>query len=154
MAIRATIFLALLLGAHASPTTPSKRDLLTTNQDEPIGKAGAPKGYKVQWVGHSFHVYLPGPVASLAQEAGIRGHTSLGNEFLPASYPCQHWNQNPTGVKAKLQAGKADVLTLSTRELAPDECIGKFAELAVSGFRKRVLVRGELIGCSLKEIRM
>jgi hypothetical protein len=92
----------------------------------------APKGYKVQYVGHSFHQFLPSPMASLAKEAGIQGHQSLGMDFLPASYPCQHWNKNPNTVKNVLNAGKADVLTLSTRELAPDECIAKFAQLAVS----------------------
>ena len=92
----------------------------------------APKGYRVQYVGHSFHMFVPTVMASLAKEAGISGHKSLGLDFLPASYPCQHWNKNPNTVKNVLNAGKADVLTLATRELAPDECISKFAQLAVS----------------------
>ena len=54
-----------------------------------------PKGYKVQYVGHSFHVFVPTVMASLAKEAGISGHKSLGMDMLPASYPCQHWNKNP-----------------------------------------------------------
>jgi hypothetical protein len=35
-------------------------------------------------------------------------------------------------VKEALKAGKADVLTLATREPAPDECIPKFVNLGVS----------------------
>jgi hypothetical protein len=71
-------------------------------------------------------------MASLAKEAGISRHQSLGMDMLLASYPCQHWNKNPNTVKNVLKAGKADVLTLAIRELAPDECISKFAQLAVS----------------------
>jgi hypothetical protein len=96
-----------------------------------------PKGKKVQWMGHSFHFFLPEPVASLAKEAGIVGHETVGIDRIGASLPCQHWNRGGTGandtnaVKDVLKAGKADVLTLSTREPAPDECIPKFAELGV-----------------------
>jgi hypothetical protein len=90
----------------------------------------APKGKKIQWVGHSFHVFLPSPVASLAREAGIKGHENLGVDFLPASLPCQHWNKGGAW-KDVIQAGTADVLTISTREDAPDACVPKFAKLAV-----------------------
>jgi hypothetical protein len=101
-----------------------------------IGTATAPKGKKVQWMGHSFHFFLPEPVAKLAQEAGIVGHETVGVDRIGASLPCQHWNkgggENGTNaVKDVLRAGKADVLTLSTREPAPDECIPKFARAAV-----------------------
>jgi hypothetical protein len=95
----------------------------------------APKGKKVQWMGHSFHFFLPEPVAKLAAEAGIEGHVTVGIDRIGASLPCQHWNkggENGTNaVKDVLKAGKADVLTLSTREPAPDQCIPKFANLAV-----------------------
>jgi len=102
----------------------------------------APKGYKVQYVGHSFHVFVPTVMASLAKEAGISAHQSLGMDMLPASYPCQHWNKNPNTVKNVLNAGKADVLTLATRELAPDECVSKFAKLAFKGNKNiRVMVQ-------------
>jgi len=103
---------------------------LTTAQSPPKGKA-------IQWVGHSFHVFLPQPVLKLAQEAGIKGHVNLGFDMIGASTPCQHWNKggkNPTDtntVKDVLKAGKADVLTLATQQAAPEECITKFANLAV-----------------------
>jgi hypothetical protein len=91
-----------------------------------------PKGLKVQWMGHSFHAFLPSPVASLAKEAGIQGHVSLGMDMIPGSYPCQHWNKNPNTVKQVLAAGTADVLTIASRETAPDDCIPKWADLAIS----------------------
>jgi hypothetical protein len=96
-----------------------------------------PKGLKISWVGHSFHVYLPSPVAKLASEAGIRGHESLGVDFIGASAPCQHWTkgggENGTNaVKNILKAGRADVQTLSTQQPNPDPCVPKFAKLAVS----------------------
>jgi hypothetical protein len=102
---------------------------------EPIGKrAPVPQGKKVQWVGHSFHWFLPEPVAKLAAEAGIQGHQTINVDRIGASLPCQHWNKGGTTntVKENLKAGKADVLTLATREPAPDECIPKFVRLAVS----------------------
>lgn len=89
-----------------------------------------PKGYKIQYVGHSFHQFLPTPMATLAKEAGIKGHVTLGFDMLPASYPCQHWNKNPNKVKERLNAGQVDLLTLASREIAPDPCIPKFAKLA------------------------
>jgi len=52
--------------------------------------------------------------------------------MLPASYPEQHWSKMQSGsgaVKGNL-AGKADLLTLATRELAPDPAITKFADYA------------------------
>jgi len=95
-----------------------------------------PKGKAIQWVGHSFHVFLPSPVAKLAQEAGIKGHSSLGFDMIGASTPCQHWKKGGEGatdtntVKEVLKAGKADVLTLATQQAAPEECIPKFTNLA------------------------
>jgi len=95
----------------------------------------APAGKKIQWVGHSFHWFLPGPVAQLAKEAGIQGHADLGVDRIGASRPCQHWEkggEKGNAVKTVLQAGKADILTLATRDEAPDPCIPKFVELANS----------------------
>ena len=97
-------------------------------------KVAPPKGKKIQWVGHSFHWFLPKPVSELATEAGIKGHEDVGIDRIGASLPCQHWNKGgeTNAVKEALKAGKADVLTLATREPAPDECIPKFVKLGVS----------------------
>jgi len=156
----ATIIFTLLLAASASPITNVKEtiispDILETTAEAskataPNPKSALPKGYKVQYVGHSFHVHLAPMIEKLAREAGIQGHTTLGNEMLPASYPCQHWERNPTGVKGKLQAGSVDLLTLATRELAPDECVGKFAELAFKNNKNvRVMLQETWLPVSL-----
>jgi hypothetical protein len=94
------------------------------------GNTMAPKGKKIQWTGHSFHAFLPMPVASLAKEAGIQGHTNLGLDMLPVSVPCQHWNDGGAW-RQVITSGQADVLTIATREDLPDPCIPKFAQLAV-----------------------
>jgi hypothetical protein len=100
---------------------------------EPISQV-APKGKKIQYVGHSFHWLFPEPVAALAKEAGIVGHQTIGVDRIGASEPCQHWNKggDTNDVKEVLKAGSADILTLATREKAPDPCIPKFVELGVS----------------------
>jgi hypothetical protein len=97
-------------------------------------KGPTPKGKAVQWVGNSFHWFLAAPVAKLAKEAGIQGHRDVGNDRIGGSEPCQHWNKggNTNTVKDNLNAGKADILTLTMREKVPDECVPKFIELAVS----------------------
>jgi len=94
-----------------------------------------PKGLKISWVGHSFHVYLPKPVSQLATEAGIVGHVSLNTDMIGASQPCQHWTkgggENGTNtVKDILKAAKADVMTMSLQQPNPDPCVPKFARLA------------------------
>lgn len=96
--------------------------------------ADPPAGKKIQWVGHSFHWFLPGPVAQLAKEAGIVGHQDLGIDRIGGSRPCQHWSKggDTNAVKEVLKAGTADIMTLATREEAPDPCIPKFVELANS----------------------
>ena len=95
-----------------------------------------PKGKAIQWVGHSFHFFLVEPVAQLAKEAGIQGHTNIGVDRIGASTPCQHWNKgSDTGknaVKEMLTSGKADVLTLATQAAPTEECIPKFVKLGVS----------------------
>jgi hypothetical protein len=96
----------------------------------------APPGKAIQWVGHSFHWFLPEPVASLAKEYGIKGHVNLGVDRIGASTPCQHWNKGGEGgtnaVKTMVKSGKADVMTLASQQNPQEPCVPKFAELAVS----------------------
>jgi hypothetical protein len=112
----------------------------------------APKGLKVQWVGHSFHAFLPKPVAKLAAEANIKGHVNLGMDMLGGSTPCEHWNRAfpedkitsgwRGGVIGKTPGGKdlrrvidsdiADVLTLATQAMMPEPCIAKYVQKAAS----------------------
>ncbi|KAF2421098.1 hypothetical protein EJ08DRAFT_727737 [Tothia fuscella] len=117
---------AILLGLVLASANPIK-------DNGPImDRTVAPKGYKIQFVGHSFHVFLPTPLANLAKEAKIEGHETLNFDMLPASYPEQHWAKMQRGqgvVKQNLQ-GTAELLTLSTREVAPDPAIAQFADFA------------------------
>jgi hypothetical protein len=112
----------------------------------------APNGLKIQWVGHSFHMFLPGPVAKLAREAGIQGHTDVGKDMLGGSSPCEHWNRaypeakqvggfvgggmgnSPGGqdLRKIIDSGIPDVMTLATQQTMPEPCIGKFAMKFVS----------------------
>jgi hypothetical protein len=107
----------------------------------------APKGLKIQWVGHSFHMFLPSPVAKLAKEAGITGHTDVGKDMLGGSSPCEHWNRaypeakqvggfvgggmgksaGGQDLRRTIDAGIPDVVTLATQQTMPEPCIGKFA---------------------------
>lgn len=113
-----------------------------------------PTGLKVQWVGHSFHAFLPSPIAKLAAEAKIQGHVNLGMDMLGGSTPCEHWNRaypeakvtsgwmgggmgnTPGGqpLRKVIEEGAADVLTLATQVTMPEPCIAKFVERAVSAF--------------------
>jgi len=106
-----------------------------------------PRGLKIQWIGHSFHMFLPGPVAKLAKEAGIQGHTDVGKDMIGASSPCEHWNRAypedkqvggfsgmglATGnggqaVKRNIDSGIPDVVTLASQQANPEPCISKFA---------------------------
>jgi hypothetical protein len=108
--------------------------LAATTIAVPQAKGPIPKGKAIQWVGNSFHWFLAAPVAKLAQEAGIQGHRDVGNDRIGGSEPCQHWNKGgkTNAVKDALNAGKAEILTLTFREKAPDECVAKFIDLAVS----------------------
>lgn len=105
-----------------------------------------PKGLKIQWVGHSFHMFLPSPVAKLAKEAGIQGHMDVGKDMIGGSSPCEHWNRaypeakqvggfsgggmgnSPGGqdLRKTLDAGTPDVVTLATQQAMPEPCIDKF----------------------------
>jgi hypothetical protein len=122
MHLTASALVLFLAGATAVPSTGAP--MMNSNM-------AAPKGKKIQWIGHSFHVFLPAPVAKLANEAGISGHQNLGFDMIPASVPCMHWNKGGAWKQA-VQSGKADVMTLATREDVPDPCIPKFVQLAVS----------------------
>jgi hypothetical protein len=66
MHLRTTTLFAVLIAAavSASPLENGHGKSLESRQAKP-------KGLKVQWMGHSFHQFLPTPVGNLAKEAGI-----------------------------------------------------------------------------------
>jgi len=89
-------------------------------------------GQRIFSAGHSFHVFVPGILADMAQKAGIKNHVQVGLSSIGGSWVSQHWDVPEATNKAKeaLRTGKTDVLTLAPIHL-PDEGIENFARLAL-----------------------
>ena len=106
--------------------------------------ADAPKGERVFFTGHSFHMFVPAGIATLAREAGITDHKTAGTQGLGGSRVVQHWDL-PDGkdqARKALASGEVDVLTLAPNMKLPDEGIDRFVDLAVKHNPKvRVLVQ-------------
>lgn len=123
---------ALLLAAliYLRPPAPAAAPLSQAGD----AKAAAPveKGQRVFVCGHSFHVFIAGPLGDMARTAGIKGHTLVGTQFLGGSRTLQHWNLPDEKNKAKqaLRTGAVDVLTLSPIQ-HPDEGVDHFVALAL-----------------------
>src|SRR5687768_15525081 len=97
--------------------------------------ASPPKGQRVLICGHSFHVFVGGPLATIATAAGIKDHVNLGVQSIGGSTVTQHWNlaDDKNKVKTGLTAGTIDVLTLAPHmRLVPDKAIEDFAVMAVA----------------------
>jgi hypothetical protein len=93
--------------------------------------------------GHSFHVFIYGPLLEAARNAGIADQEIVGVSRIGGSRVIQHWNvaDDKNEAKTALKAGKVDVLTLAPIWL-PDEGIANFARLAVENNPKiRILVQ-------------
>jgi hypothetical protein len=89
------------------------------------------KGLRVFVCGHSFHIFIGNSLNMLAAEAGLKQHELVGVQGLPASEVSQHWERGGK-VKAALNSGRVDVLTLSPAWKMPDEAIDKFVDLALT----------------------
>jgi len=89
-------------------------------------------GLRVFTCGHSFHVWVVGILADLAEKAGIKNHRIAGVSSIGGSRVIQHWDvpDEKNAAKRALAAGEVDVLTLSPIWL-PDAGIENFARLAV-----------------------
>jgi len=91
--------------------------------------ATPPPGLRTWSLAHSFHSFVPPLLQEMAQAAGIKGH-DFGISAIGGARVMTHWDASVRAdqVRAYLEAGKADVLTLSLIWL-PDEGIEKFAKL-------------------------
>jgi len=49
------------------------------------------KGQRVLSVGHSFHAFMPGILANIAEKAEIKEHKQVGNYYIGGSRVIQHW---------------------------------------------------------------
>lgn len=90
------------------------------------------KGQRVFTTGHSFHVFVPGILNSLARSAEIKDHVQVGTSSIGGSRVIQHWDvadEKNTSKKALID-GKVDVLTMSPIYL-PDDGIERFVELGL-----------------------
>jgi hypothetical protein len=90
------------------------------------------KGQRVFVCGHSFHVFIGGPLTEMAQAAGYKDHVLVDTQFIGGSRTLLHWNlpDDKNKAKAALKTGKVDVLTLSPTT-QPDEGIDNFVKLAL-----------------------
>jgi hypothetical protein len=90
------------------------------------------KGQRVFVCGHSFHVFIDGPLAEMAKAAGIKDHKRVGRQFLGGSRTLQHWNlpDDKDMARKALKTGEVDVLTLSPIQ-QPDEGVDNFVKLGL-----------------------
>jgi len=90
------------------------------------------KGLRVAWAGHSFLMFAPGIVDSIAKSAGVKGHSHPALSGIGGSRVIQHWDvpEEKNKVKTALKDAKIDVLILSPIFL-PDDGIENFVKLAV-----------------------
>src|SRR5262245_47500093 len=93
-----------------------------------------PKGLRVFYTGHSFHMFVPPRVEQLVKSAGIEGHKLVGVQGIGGSRVIQHWDLADDKNKAKpaLTSGEVDVFTMAAHLQIPDEGIAKFTELGLA----------------------
>src|SRR5262249_61017033 len=82
------------LPASALPTTPliplprhSPSAAIPSQAGDAQSTAPVEKGQRVFVCGHSFHVFIGGPLGGMARAAGLKGHTLVGTPFLGGSRP-------------------------------------------------------------------
>ena len=92
-------------------------------------------GVRLYLAGHSFHIGIPPVLEKIALSAGITNHVLVGKLMVGGSRVIQVWDRSATesNVRAALQAGQVDVLTLSPHRLLPDPGIDQFVDLGLAG---------------------
>jgi len=103
-----------------------------------------PKGLRVFYTGHSFHMFVPRQVEQLVQAAGIKGHKLAGRQGIGGSRVYQHWDlpDDRNQAKTALKTGIVDVFTMAAHLTVPDRGIASFTELGLKHNPKlRLLVQ-------------
>lgn len=97
-------------------------------------KAAPPKGLRVFYTGHSFHMFVPRQVEDMVIASGIENHKLAGTQGIGGSRVIQHWDlaDDKNKAKAALQSGEVDVFTMAAHVMIPDEGITKFTELGLA----------------------
>jgi hypothetical protein len=92
-----------------------------------------PKGLRVFYTGHSFHMFVPRNVEQLVTAAGIQGHKLVGTQGIGGSRVIQHWDLEEAKNKARpaLTTGEVDLFTMAAHVAIPDEGITRFVELGL-----------------------
>ncbi|MCA9124076.1 MAG: hypothetical protein H6821_00850 [Planctomycetaceae bacterium] len=95
--------------------------------------SAVPKGQRVFYTGHSFHMFVPPRVEQLVEAAGIQGHKLVGTQGIGGSRVIQHWDlaDEKNKAKAALATGEVDVFTMAAHVTIPDEGITNFTELGL-----------------------
>ncbi|MFN4260945.1 MAG: hypothetical protein ACK4RK_16755 [Gemmataceae bacterium] len=109
-----------------------------------MNRADEPAPLRVFYTGHSFHMFVPGRLGQLVQEAGIQEYQHVGSQGIGGSRVQQHWDLPEEKNRAKkiLAEGGVDVFTMAPNVKMPDEGIDRFAELGLKHHPKmRLLVQ-------------
>lgn len=112
---------------------------------------------RVFYTGHSFHMFVPGRVALMAKEAGLKDYKLAGTQGIGGSRVQQHWDlaEEKNQAKKILEKGGADVFTMAPNVKMPDEGIDYFAELALKHNPKiRLLVQESWVPGDYLDVRV
>ena len=103
-----------------------------------------PKGQRIFYTGHSFHMFVPRHVEAIVEAAGIKGHKLVGRQGIGGSRVYQHWDLPDERNRAKqaLKTGKIDVFTMAAHVTMPDRGISSFTAFGLKHNPKlRLLVQ-------------
>jgi hypothetical protein len=106
--------------------------LLTSGQDSTT-KSAPPKGQRIFYTGHSFHMFVPKLVEGMVPLAKVEGHKLVGTQSIGGSKVIQHWDlpEPKNTAKPALLTGEVDVFTMAPHVMIPDPGIDNFVELGL-----------------------
>lgn len=96
-------------------------------------KPAPPKGQRVFYTGHSFHMFVPKMIEGMVPLAKIEGHKLAGTQSIGGSKVIQHWDRpdEMNTAKKALLTGEVDVFTMAPHLMIPDPGIDNFVELGL-----------------------
>jgi len=92
-----------------------------------------PRGLRVFYTGHSFHMFVPPQIDQIVKAAGIEGHKLAGRQGIGGSRVIQHWElpDDKNTARPALNGGQIDVFTMAAHLEIPDAGITKFTDLGL-----------------------
>ena len=96
-------------------------------------KQAPPKGQRIFYTGHSFHMFVPAMIERMVPLAKIEGHKQVGQQGIGGSKVIQHWDRadDMNTAKKALMTGEVDVFTMAPHLMIPDPGIDNFVELGL-----------------------